>query len=134
MDQSTKELIRNQIGKAEEKLQAAKALLAQGFIDDTISRAYYAIFHAASAVLLGEDITVESHSALITMFGLHLVKPGKIARRFSRILGRLKDEREEGDYDLFSTFETEDAAKAIADAEAFLQEMKRYLQEREYLL
>jgi uncharacterized protein (UPF0332 family) len=129
MERQTEELIRGQLSRAEEKPQAAKALLAAHFIDDAISRAYYAIFHAASAVLLAEGITVGSHHALVTMFGLYLVKPGKIARRFSRILSRLKDEREGGDYDIFSAFETEDADRAVADAEGFLQEMQRYLRE-----
>ena len=129
VERQTEELIKGQLGRAEEKLQAAKALFAAGFIDDAISRAYYAIFHAASAVLFAEGITVGSHHALVAMFGLYLVKPGKIARRFSHILSRVKDEREGGDYDIFSVFETEDAERAVADAKAFLQEMRRYLQE-----
>lgn len=129
MDHPTEELIRSQVSKAEEKLQAARSLLAAGFTDDAISRAYYAIFHAASGVLLAEGVSVERHGALVTMFGLHLVKPGKIARRLSRILGRLKDEREGGDYDISSGFETEDAERAVEDADIFLQEMRRYLHE-----
>jgi uncharacterized protein (UPF0332 family) len=63
------------------------------------------------------------------MFGMHLVKPGKIDRRYSRILGRLKDERENGDYDIFTTFEAADAEQAVEDAGVFLEEMKRYLRE-----
>lgn len=129
MERPAEELIRGQIGKAEEKLQAARSLLAAGFIDDAISRAYYSIFHAASTVLLAEGITVESHRALVAMFGLHLVQSGKIGRRFGRILSRLKDERETGDYDVFSAFEREDTQKALEDAEAFLRKMRRYLTE-----
>jgi len=77
MDPKTKDLIATQIEKSNEKLGAAKTLLREGFIDDAISRAYYSMFHAASAVLLSEGITVESHGALKTMFGLHglLLKP-----------------------------------------------------------
>lgn len=52
-----------------------------------------------------------------------------MGRRFGRILSRLKDERETGDYDVFSAFEREDAQKALEDAEAFLREMRRYLTE-----
>ena len=37
--------------KSEEKLNAAKTLFREGFVDDAISRAYYSMFHAASAVL-----------------------------------------------------------------------------------
>ncbi len=127
MDPKDQSLILAQIEKSQEKLNAAKTLLKDGFIDDAISRAYYSMFHAASAVLLSEGITVESHSALKTMFGLHLVRTGKIDKKFSRWLNKLKDERENGDYDIFTSFEYADAQTDIEHAEAFLAEMKRYL-------
>jgi len=113
--------------KSEEKLNAAKTLFREGFVDDAISRAYYSMFHAASAVLFAEGITVESHSALKTMFGLHFVKTGKIDKKYGRWLNKLKDERENGDYDIFTSFEREDAKEDINEAEEFLSEMKRFL-------
>jgi hypothetical protein len=113
--------------KSEEKLNAAKTLFREGFVDDAISRAYYSMFHAASAVLFAEGITVESHSALKTMFGLHFVKTGKIDKRYGRWLNKLKDERENGDYDIFTSFEREDAKEDINEVEEFLSEMKRFL-------
>jgi len=64
MEPKTIELIVSQISKSKEKLEAAKMLLREGFVDDAISRAYYSMFYAASAALLSEDITVESHSAM----------------------------------------------------------------------
>ncbi len=115
------------MSKAEEKLQAANTLLKEDFIDDAISRAYYAIFHAASAVLLSEGITVESHSALKTMFGLRFIKAGKIDKKYAKYLSKLKDERENGDYDIFTSFEREDAVEAIEEAKAFVEAMKEFL-------
>ena len=127
MDPKKVDLIRTQIHKSEEKLKAAKTLLREGFVDDAISRAYYAMFHAASAVLLSEGITVESHGALKTIFGLHFIRTGKIDRKYGRWLNKLKDERENGDYDIFTSFESEDAKEDINEAEQFLVEMKRFL-------
>jgi uncharacterized protein (UPF0332 family) len=127
VDPKDQSLILAQIEKSQEKLNAAKTLLKDGFIDDAISRAYYSMFHAASAVLLSEGITVESHSALKTMFGLHLVRTGKIDKKFSRWLNKLKDERENGDYDIFTSFEYADAQADIEESEEFLAEMKKYL-------
>lgn len=63
------------------------------------------------------------------MFGLHLVKTGRIERRFGRMLARLKDEREGSDYDIYSALDLAAAENALADAEAFLAEMRRYLRE-----
>ena len=127
MDPKDRTLIIAQMEKSEEKLKAARALLENGFVDDAISRAYYSMFHAGSAVLLSEGLTAESHSALKNLFGLHFVKTGKIDRKFSRFLNKLKDERENGDYDIFTTFDREDAEVDIKEAEEFREEMKKYL-------
>ena len=127
MESTIEELIRQQITKSTEKLEAAKLLLRENFIDDTISRAYYSIFHAASAVLLSKGITTGSHSGLKAMFGLHLIETGELPKEFGRFLNRLKDERENGDYDIFTRFEEEDAKEAVEEAEKFLTEMKKYL-------
>lgn len=127
MDPKDRSLIIAQIEKSKEKLNAAKALLKDGFRDDAISRAYYSMFHAASAVLLSAGISVDSHSALKNMFGLHFVKTGKIDKKFSRWLNKLKDERENGDYDIFTSFDIEDARVDIQEGEEFLEEMKKYL-------
>lgn len=127
MEPKIKELIKAQIEKSKEKLDAAKSLFKDGFVDDAISRAYYSMFHAASAVLFSEGITVESHSALKTMFGLRFANTGKIDKKFGRWLNKLKDERENGDYDIFTSFDIDDARTAIGEAEEFFEEMKRYL-------
>lgn len=122
------EIIKNQINKAEKKIEAAKRLFEEGFLDDAISRAYYAVFHAARAVLLKEGITANTHEAVKTMFGLYLIKPGKIDKKYGRKLSQLKDERENGDYDIYVSFEKEDAQQAIKEAEEFLEEMKKFLE------
>ncbi|MBI3599974.1 MAG: HEPN domain-containing protein [Nitrospinae bacterium] len=134
MDKSVKDTISAQLSKAEEKLHASRDLLEKGYLDDAISRAYYAMFHAASAVLLAEGITIESHSGLKTMFGLRLIKTGKIDKAYAKALDKLKDERENGDYDIFTSFDREDAEKDIKEAELFLAEMKRYLKKEKGLV
>src|SRR4030066_491902 len=127
MEPKTSDLVSIQIEKGKEKLDAAKVLLREGFIDDAISRAYYGVFHAASAVLLAEGITVDSHSGLKTMFGLRLIKTEQIDQKYGRWLNRLKDDRENGDYDIFTSFKHEDAENSITEAEEFIKEMERYL-------
>ncbi len=129
MKSSDRKLVSAQIKKSEEKLAAANALVESQFFDDAISRAYYAMFHAASAVLLTEGISVDSHSALKAMFGLHLVETGRIARQYGKWLSRLKDDRENGDYDIYTDFSVGEAGEALQIAERFLSEMKRFLRD-----
>lgn len=56
------------------------------------------------------------------MFGLYFIKTGKINKKYGRWLNRLKDYRENGDYDIFTGFEEDDAKEAVEDAESFLRE------------
>ena len=90
MEQGNEEMIIAQIEKAIEKLNAAKSLLKEGFVDDAISRAYYCIFHSASALLFADGITVKTHDGLKTMFGLHFVKTGKVDEKYARWLSARK--------------------------------------------
>ena len=41
---------------------AADLLLEEGFYEDAVSRAYYAVLHAAKAALLARNIITESHT------------------------------------------------------------------------
>jgi hypothetical protein len=127
MEQKIEDMVKAQISKSEEKLRAARLLLKDEFFDDAISRAYYAVFHAANAVLLTEGMNAESHSGLKTLFGLRFIKTGKIDRKYGRILNKLKDERENGDYDIFTDFDLQDTEEMIEEAEEFVAEMKRFL-------
>jgi len=72
----------------------------------------------------------KTHEAIKTMFGLHLVKSGKIDKKFGRILSQLKDKRENGDYDIYVSFEKEDAQEAIEEAEEFLEEIETFLKRK----
>lgn len=63
--------------RARESLRAAQTLTRDGLYADAISRAYYAILHAAKAGLHVHDVAAESHPAVRRMFGLHLVRPGE---------------------------------------------------------
>lgn len=60
MDEATRKLIAEYLEKARSKLKAAEVLFQQELFDDTVSRAYYAAFHAAQAVLLSEGQKAET--------------------------------------------------------------------------
>ena len=127
MDKSTQELIGGYLVKAEDKLGVAQRLLAQSDFEDAISRAYYAAFYAAQALLLSEGLTSKSHGGLITLFGLHFVKTGKVDKKYGRFLSNLMEDRQQSDYSLFSGFDRSDAENAVTEARAFVEEIRRLL-------
>lgn len=64
------------VEKAKESLQAANSLFDGGFYDFSASRAYYAMFYCAEAVLLTKNLSFSKHSAVITAFGKEFIKTG----------------------------------------------------------
>lgn len=127
MDKKVSGLIKGYLAKSKEKLHTAENLLKEGSYDDAVSRAYYAAFHAAQAVLLTEGLTAETHRGLINLFGLHFVKTGKIDNKFGRYLSNLKDDREKGDYEIYSAIDEESAREAVQEGREFLKEMNKFL-------
>ncbi len=127
MEKTTEELIEGYFKKAEKKLSVAKKLLKSKDYEDAVSRAYYAVYHVAQALLLTEGQKADTHKGVVTLFGLLFVKTGKFSRNLGKYLANLKDDRESGDYEVFSFIGRETAETAVKEAKEFLSEGKKYL-------
>ncbi|MDF0668375.1 MAG: HEPN domain-containing protein [Nitrospira sp.] len=127
MDKAQQELIRGYSAKAREKARVARDLYAKGEWDDAISRAYYAAYHAAQAALLTEGQRGDTHKGVVMLFGLLLVKTGKLDKKWGKCLSNLKDDLEAGDYDALSYLDEDTARRAVHEAEAFVEAVEQYL-------
>ena len=128
MEKTTEDLIKGYIEKAEKKLNVAKKLLKSKDYEDAVSRAYYAVYHVAQALLLTEGQRAETHKGVVTLFGLLFVKTGKFSRNMGKHLANLKDDRESGDYEVFSFIDKETAETAVKEAKEFISAGKKYLE------
>ena len=117
-----------ELGRAKKALLAAKILLENQLYEDCVSRAYYAVLHAAKAALATKDIEPESHNAVKRMFGLHLIKTGEIEKDFAKILTAEQEDRAIGDYNIYIEIEQDRALKRVSDAEKFVERIEKYLQ------
>lgn len=115
------------IKNSDEKLLAAKTLFENGFYGDAVSRAYYAMFFAAKALLSKKDSHPMTHRGLISQFGLLFVKEGEFKKELFDLLTRAQEDREEADYGLFLELDKEEALIIIKGAELFLAECKSIL-------
>ena len=84
--------------RAGESMQAARLLVEAGLLNDAESRLYYAIYHAAIAVLLTEGVEPRSHAGTISLLGLHFVKTGRMGTEDARLFARIQKYRIESDY------------------------------------
>jgi uncharacterized protein (UPF0332 family) len=111
-------------------LRVAQELLDLGHPADSTSRSYYAVFHAATAVLTSLGVERSSHRALWSAFGEHVVAPNLMERRFHRDAISLFMARNESDYLPEPTDTPEDAERSLAVAEQFVQAAKAFLDTR----
>lgn len=122
-----REEVWKEVERGEKSLRAAKVLFKEGLLEDALSRAYYAVLHGARAALVFNNISVGSHGAVRRFFGEHLVRTGKLDRRFGKILSEEQDERYRADYEVIFSPKKELVKGRIDDAEDFLTAIKDYL-------
>ena len=124
-----KEAVLAEWGSAADALIDTRVMKEQRRVKGTISRAYYAIMHAARAALLVHDVSTSSHEAVRKKFGEHVVKRGEIEREWGRMLHPSARQRQLADYGTSTTirFTEQDADSAAENAEKFVQRTRDYL-------
>lgn len=115
------------VQRAEQSIEAAKQLLMGGHYDFSASRAYYAAFYAASAVLLTEGVELSKHSAVIASIHQKFVRIGKLSKELGKTLNWLFELRNVGDYGGMEHVSRLQAEQAIHAAEEFLAAIRSLL-------
>jgi len=121
------EEIKKEISRADKALKSAEVLIQKNYYEDAISRCYYGALHAARAVLLIEDINIGSHQAVRRLFGKHLIKTGKLDKKYAKILAVVQDDRYRADYDVIFSATQEDAEESLEGANEFFDAIKEHL-------
>ena len=88
-----RDIVTGEWRRAWRTLLAAELLAREGYHEDSVSRAYYAILHAAKASLFVRGVMAESHAAVRRLFGKHLVLSGDVERCWVTYLGASLDDR-----------------------------------------
>ncbi len=115
--------------RAETSIKAAKNMIEKGYHDIAASRAYYAAFYAASALLLKENIDTNKHSGVIASIHRLFVKEGKLDKEQGKNLNWLFELRGVGDYGVSEHVSSEESYRAVKVAEAFLESAIKILNE-----
>ncbi len=114
--------------KADEKLITAKIDLNNHCFNDCISCAYYAVFHAISAMLLSKGLTFSSHSQVIGMFNKEFVKSGIFPIATTKEIQKLFESRQHSDYDFETEFTENEADKLLEKANEIVISCRNFLE------
>lgn len=106
---------------AREMLEDAQQAAGRNRLRTAADRAYYAMLHAASALLVTDGIQARSHRRLLAAFGERFAKPRRLDPVHHRRLMDAFERRSLADYDPVAEFDLDDIMSAIVAAEAFIK-------------
>jgi uncharacterized protein (UPF0332 family) len=116
------------LNQARENVRAAKLLLHAGFNSIAASRAYYAMFYTAEALMLAHrNQSFSSHSALIAAFGREFAKTRLLDPRFHSYLIAAQKLRQSSDYGISATVTTDETAQALQWAQELITAAETFL-------
>jgi len=122
MDDEQEELLK----AAKSKLSVAEKLLEQENLADSVSRAYYGMFHAARALLLEKDSKPKTHQGVISELGKLFrdqIDPELISE-----MSQIQSLREDADYEPYFTIQKERAEEVIEYASRFINQVETKLE------
>jgi len=122
--------VKQLIIRGEGKLTSAQILLEKDRIDDAISRAYYAAFLAARALLHLLGISPKTRQGIITMFGLKVVKEGLLPSTIGRALNELFEARQTSDYAVVVFYTKEDGVHFVKEANEIINGIKNVIRDK----
>lgn len=128
-----KENYRLYMQNAQEMLEVAKENLDNNRVNSACNRAYYGVFYAASALLFSKGKSYGKHSAVLAAFRQYFIKTGEFDKKWSDVYRLVMESRHTADYALYDYLEKDDAFEVIEKAKAFVEEVKKWLTERDLL-
>ena len=114
-------LIKERIRKAKDTLEAARLLASENHWNSAINRLYYGAFYAVLALLAKMNARTSTQSGAKSEFYRLFIKTGKIDRKYGELYTDLFSKRQEGDYEDFLNFTSEDVIPLVPRVEEFVE-------------
>lgn len=123
---TVKDLVLYRIETAKGDLRTANMLLMQKEYRAANNRAYYAIFHAITAVHALDGNAYKRHKEVLAKFNKDYVRTEIFPKSFGRKIIEAEDIRHASDYDDFYIATKEEAQEQIATAEELISLVEDY--------
>ncbi len=120
MNQPERDLVAYRLARARETLTDAQLLLDQRRLSAAANRIYYAMFYAATALLVTKGLSSSRHSGVIGLFRREFVRTGLFPIELAQHLDEAFAERLESDYGDYVQFESADLEDLLAAARRFV--------------
>ena len=124
------DLMKYRLKTAESDLRVAKSLMQSKEYRAANNRAYYAIFHAISAVHALDGKAYKKHKDAIANFNRDYVKTEIFPRDIGRKISRAEEIRHASDYDDFYMADKKETQELADTAEELIRMVENYCKSR----
>ena len=121
------EFVEYWLQKAMQDLESARDNLKAVRLQNAVRDAYFACFHAFSAVLLKEGRSFRRHKEVRSALHRDYIKTKKIGVEWGKHYDWLFDNRQKADYRPLVQFDPEQVEEIIKKSEEFVSEMKNLI-------
>jgi uncharacterized protein (UPF0332 family) len=118
------QMVRYWWSKAEESLASARREFEAGSFSFAMNRLYYTAFYGVSALLMKHDLSSKKHSGVRAAFHQKFIKTGVLDPNWGRLYDQLFEDRQEGDYVVFISFEPDYVESQLTQCAQFLQQLR----------
>lgn len=122
-----RELVKAYLRRADKALTSAKILLEHNELEDSASRAYYAIFHATQAILTTKGLRAKSHKGVRILFEEHIIKKGIMSEEFHDYFDEAFDLRQLSDYEAIKRMKEDQVKDIVIKAEKFVNTVRNLI-------
>ena len=123
---TVKDLVLYRIETAKSDLRTAAMLLTQKEYRAANNRAYYAIFHAITAIHALDGNAYKRHKEVLAKFNKDYVRTEIFPREMGRKISEAEEIRHASDYDDFYIATREEAQEQIGTAEELILLVEKY--------
>ena len=114
-------MVRYWWSKALECLASARRECNAGSYSCTMNRLYYAVFYGVCAVLFERQQSFRKHSGVRAAFHRQFIKTGLLDTKWGQLYDQLFEDRQEGDYVVFVSFEPGYVQLQVGQCSEFLE-------------
>ncbi|MBO7489163.1 MAG: HEPN domain-containing protein [Bacteroidales bacterium] len=120
-EEERKIVVSYRLEKSFKMIEQVKNILPMKYWDTIANRLYYAAYYAVTALLIQNEIQVQTHQGVKRMFGYHFIMQGKIDSKYASLYSRLFSMRQTGDYDDNFDLSEEDVIQYITPTEELIK-------------
>ena len=126
-----KDLVNYRLEIARNDLNSAKILLEAEDYRGANNRAYYAIYHAISAIYALDGVAYKRHKDALSNFNKNYIHTEIFSRKFGRKIAEAEEIRHASDYDDFYIATKSESIEMIDTAANLIKEIDEYVKKED---